>query len=109
MAERPGAPPSVALEAALKQSEKPPADTPIVRGYEFVQGQPVDYNRLLEAMATTGFQAANFGAAVNEVNRMVFTLLLSPLYTCRPTDLRIVLEKSGTYLCSCSSQESTRV
>ena len=74
MADKAGAPPTVALEAALKQSEKPPADTPIVRGYEFVQGQPVDSNRLLEAMATTGFQAANFGAAVKELNRMVCAL-----------------------------------
>ena len=76
MSENYGAAPSVALEAALKHSEQPPVDTPIVRGYEFVEGQPVDYNRLLEAMATTGFQASNFGAAVNEINRMVRTPLV---------------------------------
>jgi deoxyhypusine synthase len=31
----------------------------------------VDYARLVDAMATTGFQATAFGAAVEEVNRML--------------------------------------
>ena len=43
----------------------PPRDAP--------GGAPpaVDYAALLEAMATTGFQATNFGAAVAELNRMI--------------------------------------
>eukprot|EP00271_Cylindrocystis_brebissonii_P023216 TRINITY_DN9508_c0_g1_i2.p1 TRINITY_DN9508_c0_g1~~TRINITY_DN9508_c0_g1_i2.p1 ORF type:complete len:203 (-),score=57.75 TRINITY_DN9508_c0_g1_i2:1117-1725(-) len=61
--------PQAALEAALKPSEPLPAGTPEIRGYDFRDG--VDYNALLSSMTRTGFQATNFGHAVDEVNRML--------------------------------------
>lgn len=67
-----------AAAAVLGASEAVPAGTPLVRGYEFpargpagTPPPPVDYQRLLECMATTGFQATAFGAAVTEVRRML--------------------------------------
>lgn len=61
-----------AQQAVLGGSEALPEGTPQVRGYDFPPlGQPVDYERLLAAMATTGFQASAFGAAVAEVRRML--------------------------------------
>jgi len=65
--------------AVLGGSESLPEGTPVVRGYEFAAPggapgdtlPPVDYERLLTAMATTGFQASAFGAAVVEVKRML--------------------------------------
>ena len=68
-----------AEQAVLGSSEPLPADTPRVRGYVFpprdapggAPSAPVDYAALLEAMATTGFQAQHFGAAVTELNRMI--------------------------------------
>jgi deoxyhypusine synthase len=71
---------SSAEQAVLGSSEPLPAGTPQVRGYEFpprsdapggAPPPPVDYERLLAAMATTGFQATAFGAAVTEINRMI--------------------------------------
>lgn len=38
-------------------------------GYDFNQG--VDYDALLKTFITTGFQATNFGLAVEEIERMV--------------------------------------
>ena len=38
-------------------------------GYDFNQG--VDHDKLLDSFLTTGFQATNFGKAVEEVRRMV--------------------------------------
>ena len=75
----PAAGASSAEQAVLGSSEPLPADTPLVRGYVFPSrgdapgGVPpaVDYGALLEAMATTGFQATHFGAAVAELNRML--------------------------------------
>ena len=71
--------PCGAEQAVLGSSEPLPADTPVVRGYEFpprgdapgAAPPPVDYAALLDAMATTGFQATAFGAAVTEMNRMI--------------------------------------
>ena len=40
-----------------------------VKGYDFSNG--VDYHALLESYRTTGFQASNFGKAVEEINKMV--------------------------------------
>ncbi len=45
-----------------------------VRGYDFSDadsGKPVDYHALLQSFRTTGFQATNFGKAVEEITRMV--------------------------------------
>ncbi|XP_011602221.2 deoxyhypusine synthase [Takifugu rubripes] len=46
-----------------------PEDTPRVRGYDFNQG--VDHKALLQSLLNTGFQATQFGRAVQEVNRMI--------------------------------------
>lgn len=45
-----------------------PKDTPICVGYDFNKG--VDFNGIMEAYLTTGFQATNLGQAINEINRM---------------------------------------
>jgi len=65
-------------DAVFKESVPLPEGTPIIRGYAWPPREspgaappPVDYERLLAAMATTGFQASAFGAAVEEVNRML--------------------------------------
>jgi deoxyhypusine synthase len=70
--------PGSAQEAVLCTSEPLPASTPVVRGYDFPPWPPtgapppaVDYERLVEAMATTGFQATAFGEAVEEIKRML--------------------------------------
>ncbi len=68
-----------AQQAVLGSSEALPAGTPVVRGFDFPsRDEPpgaappaLDYERLLDAMATTGFQATAFGAAVEEVKRML--------------------------------------
>ena len=43
-----------------------------IKGYDLNNG--LDYNKILESYLTTGFQATNFGKAVNEVNRMVSSI-----------------------------------
>ena len=45
-------------------------DTPTIEGFHFEHGKPVDWNRLVAAYATTGFQASNLGAAIEQINRM---------------------------------------
>ncbi|CAH0547372.1 unnamed protein product [Brassicogethes aeneus] len=40
-----------------------------VSGYDWNKG--MDFNKLLESYLHTGFQATNFGLAVNEINRMI--------------------------------------
>lgn len=40
-----------------------------VSGYDFNNG--VNYNKILGTYLTTGFQATNFGKAVQEINKMV--------------------------------------
>ncbi|KAJ8959491.1 hypothetical protein NQ318_022188 [Aromia moschata] len=40
-----------------------------VTGYDWNQG--LDYNKLLNSYVHTGFQATNFGLAVNEINKMI--------------------------------------
>lgn len=61
--------PAAALAAVLKHSSALPFESAQVRGYDFNRG--VDYRALLEASSTTGFQATNFGRAVQQVNAMV--------------------------------------
>lgn len=61
--------PSLAAEAVLVESTEIPASTPKVKGYDFEHG--VNYDDLLRSFATMGFQATNFGKAVEEVNKMV--------------------------------------
>uniref|UniRef100_A0A8C6REG8 Deoxyhypusine synthase n=1 Tax=Nannospalax galili TaxID=1026970 RepID=A0A8C6REG8_NANGA len=64
-----GAAPAVALASVLKHSSELPLESAQVRGYDFSPG--VDYRALLEAFGTTGFQATNFGRAVQQVNAMI--------------------------------------
>ncbi|XP_068837537.1 deoxyhypusine synthase isoform X1 [Capricornis sumatraensis] len=61
--------PAAALAAVLKHSSALPFESAQVRGYDFNRG--VDYRALLEAFSTTGFQATNFGHAVQQVNAMI--------------------------------------
>ena len=68
--------PAAALAAVLKHSSALPFETAQVRGYDFNRG--VDYRALLEAFSTTGFQATNFGRAVQQVNAMVRPGLKNP-------------------------------
>ena len=45
-----------------------------IRGYDLNNG--LDYEKLLQSYLNTGFQATNFGKAVNEINRMVFIYII---------------------------------
>ncbi|XP_020011526.1 deoxyhypusine synthase isoform X3 [Castor canadensis] len=65
--------PAAAVAAVLKHSSALPPESAQVRGYDFNRG--VDYRALLEAFGTTGFQATNFGRAVQQVNAMVDVLV----------------------------------
>lgn len=62
--------PASAAAAVLVQSEPLPADATIVRGHEFDAG-PVDYEALLSSYVRTGYQATNFGRAIEIVNGML--------------------------------------
>jgi len=56
-------------EAVLVRSESLGPSAHTVRGYDFAQG--VDHAALLASYMTTGFQATQFGRAVNEIRRMI--------------------------------------
>lgn len=62
--------PSLAQEAVLIQSQPMPEDSVEVKGYSWDDG-PVDYPALLQSYLTSGFQATNFGLAVQQINDMV--------------------------------------
>ncbi|XRB08592.1 deoxyhypusine synthase [Pycnococcus provasolii] len=66
--------------AVLGGSESIPESTPIIKGYAFPpppssasssSSSSVDYELLLDAMLTTGFQATHFAMACDEVTRML--------------------------------------
>ena len=61
--------PECAVEAVLKASEQMPEGSETVKGYDFNKG--LDYGALLATYKFSGFQATNFGKAVDEINRMV--------------------------------------
>lgn len=61
--------PAIAKEAVLTASQKIADDTPIVVGYDFNAG--INYDALLGSYLNSGFQATNFGKAVQEINKMV--------------------------------------
>lgn len=63
--------PQFVKDAVLATSEPMPVGAEEVRGYDFSSG--VDYRALLESYRTAGFQATNFGKAVEEINKMVRT------------------------------------
>ena len=63
--------PSVVQNAVLVKSDPMPAEfSREVAGYEFAPGA-VDYHALLQSFRTSGFQATNFGLAVEQINEMV--------------------------------------
>ncbi|XP_014778173.1 deoxyhypusine synthase [Octopus bimaculoides] len=62
--------PQCAKEAVLVTSEPLSSDKYAeVKGYDFNNG--VDYHKLLNSLATSGFQATNFGYAVQEIKNMI--------------------------------------
>jgi deoxyhypusine synthase len=62
--------PSSAQQSVLMPSTPMPIDSVEVKGYDFNQG--VDYSAMLrESYFRTGFQATEFGRAINVVNEMV--------------------------------------
>jgi deoxyhypusine synthase len=62
--------PRLATAAVLEVKCEPmPAGSQAIKGYDFNEG--VDYERLLDTYKHIGFQAANYGLAVEEINRMI--------------------------------------
>ena len=61
--------PEVAQEAVLVQSGQLPVEPVEVKGYDFNEG--INHHKLLQSFRTSGFQATNFGLAVEEINKMV--------------------------------------
>ncbi|XP_071821346.1 deoxyhypusine synthase-like isoform X1 [Apostichopus japonicus] len=61
--------PQIAANAVSVQSEKMPSDAVQVKGYDFNQG--FDFHKLMQSYKTTGFQATNFGKAIEEINKML--------------------------------------
>jgi deoxyhypusine synthase len=53
-------------ENVLRESEEPAR--PAVQGYDFNKG--VDYDKILDSYATTGFQATHLAKAIDIINRM---------------------------------------
>ncbi|XP_078285457.1 deoxyhypusine synthase [Rhinoraja longicauda] len=61
--------PSVARNTVLKGSAVMPEGSLQVKGYDFNKG--VDHHALLQSYLTTGYQATNFGHAVEQINAMI--------------------------------------
>ena len=61
--------PGVATDAVMVKSEAMPAGSERVNGYDFNLG--VDHHALLQSYRISGFQATNFGLAVDQINAMV--------------------------------------
>ncbi|XP_003705705.1 deoxyhypusine synthase [Megachile rotundata] len=55
--------------AVLVHSSPVPAETPVVKGYDWNKG--IDYHALFETYKYSGFQARNFGLAVEEIQKMI--------------------------------------
>ncbi len=66
-------PPTLAQESVLIKSEPMPEGSETVKGFDWsgVQGGNLDYHALLQSYRTCGFQALNFGLAVETINAMV--------------------------------------
>nr|XP_018898363.1 PREDICTED: probable deoxyhypusine synthase [Bemisia tabaci] len=60
---------NAAKSAVFVSSSSMPNDTPIVTGYSWDKG--LDYEGLLATYKHCGFQATNFGLAVEEINKML--------------------------------------
>lgn len=63
--------PQIANDSVLVKSAKLPDATPMVKGYDWNGG--IDYDRLFDSYKHCGFQATNFGNAIDEINKMVRT------------------------------------
>jgi len=61
--------PDLATGAVLAASDEMPEGSEQVKGYDFNQG--VDHHALLQSYKFSGFQATNFGLAVEEINKMI--------------------------------------
>jgi len=61
------------MNAVLKKSEEMPSNSKTVSGYDF-NCATVDYHKLLRSYSTAGFQATNFGKAIDEIEKMVSVL-----------------------------------
>jgi deoxyhypusine synthase len=61
--------PDLAKDAVLQESAPMPEGTPIVAGYDWNQG--INYEAILKSFKYSGFQATNFGKAVDEINKMI--------------------------------------
>ncbi|CAK8673214.1 deoxyhypusine synthase-like [Clavelina lepadiformis] len=61
--------PDDAVNAVLVKSENMPEGSLTVSGYDFNKG--IDYHEILNSYRTSGFQATNFGLAVEEINKMI--------------------------------------
>ena len=60
--------PTATTDAVLVKSVEMPEGSIKIEGYDFNNG--VDHNALLGSFLASGFQASNFGMAVEEVNKM---------------------------------------
>ena len=61
--------PNIATEAVLVTSDDMAPDSVTVSGYDFNQG--IDHHNLLKSFKYSGFQATNFGLAVEEIWKMI--------------------------------------
>ena len=61
--------PGIAAEAVLVSSAELGPDTDKVTGYDFNRG--IDHHNLLKSFKYSGFQATNFGLAVEEIWKMI--------------------------------------
>lgn len=61
--------PELAKNAVLVSSAPLPASTPTVKGYDWNCG--IDYHALFNTYKYSGFQATNFGLAVEEIKKMI--------------------------------------
>ena len=61
--------PGMAAEAVLASSQELDPDTDKVSGYDFNRG--IDHHELLKSFKYSGFQATNFGLAVEEIWKMI--------------------------------------
>lgn len=61
--------PEIVKNAVLMQSSPIPIGTPVVKGYDWNKG--INYHALFETYKNSGFQASNFGLAVDEIQKMI--------------------------------------
>lgn len=59
----------IAEMSVLKKSSTMPADSTIIKGYDFNEG--INYDALLDQYMSTGFQASHFAQAVQQINTML--------------------------------------